>query len=100
MRPPSLSRHVTRSFDLASASMPPREVLQSCRPNSLTPFPSDDFFPTTGGERGTTRDAYLDNCKFALMILIGVGHSLQWLLPAAAKVPAMQSSQCQPSVAE
>ena len=60
--------------------MPPREVLQSCRPNSLTPFPSDDVFPTTGGERGTTRDAYLDNCKFALMILIGVGHSLQWLL--------------------
>ena len=48
--------------------------------NLLTPFPSDDIFPTTGGERGTTRDAYLDNCKFALMILIGVGHSLQWLL--------------------
>lgn len=26
------------------------------------------------------RDAYLDNCKFALMILIGIGHALQWLL--------------------
>ena len=26
------------------------------------------------------RDAYLDNCKLALMTLIGVGHAAQWLL--------------------
>jgi fucose 4-O-acetylase-like acetyltransferase len=33
--------------------------------------------PTTDKE---SRDAYLDNCKCALMLLIGVGHALQWLL--------------------
>ena len=26
------------------------------------------------------RDVYLDHCKLALMLLIGVGHALQWLL--------------------
>ena len=43
-------------------------------------LPNDTVLST--GERGSarTRDAYLDNCKFALMILIGLGHSLQWLL--------------------
>jgi fucose 4-O-acetylase-like acetyltransferase len=27
-----------------------------------------------------SRDPFLDNCKFALILLIGIGHSLQWLL--------------------
>lgn len=27
-----------------------------------------------------SRDPFLDNCKFALILLIGVGHGLQWLL--------------------
>ena len=27
-----------------------------------------------------SRDPFLDNCKFALILLIGIGHGLQWLL--------------------
>ena len=66
----------------SSTPLPPDKGVTVIVPSDVLTdvLPNDTVLST--GERGSarTRDAYLDNCKFALMILIGLGHSLQWLL--------------------
>ena len=66
----------------SSTPLPPDKGVTVTVPSDVLTdvLPNDTVLST--GERGSarTRDAYLDNCKFALMILIGLGHSLQWLL--------------------
>ena len=66
----------------SSMPLPPDKGVTVIVPSDVLTdvLPNDTVLST--GERGATktRDAYLDNCKFALMILIGLGHSLQWLL--------------------
>ena len=48
--------------------------------NADRPFPRPPPLAPPHLSGAVARDAYLDNCKFALMLLIGVGHALQWLL--------------------
>ena len=58
----------------------PRVVVTTSHDGAFLSVRSDADPPPPASAGADGRDAYLDNCKFALLLLIAIGHALQWLL--------------------